>query len=57
MLQQDLDKVYSWSEEVGMVSNAGKLELLRFWLDRDAAPDILFMGVPLRRRIASGNWG
>ena len=43
MLQDDLDKVYSWSEEVGMVFNAGKFELLRFWLDREAAPDILYL--------------
>ena len=42
-LQRDLDKVYSWSEEIGMVFNAGKFELLRFWLDREAAPDILYM--------------
>jgi sarcosine oxidase/L-pipecolate oxidase len=42
MLQEDLDKVYSWAEEVGMVFNAGKFELLRFWLDRQAAPDILY---------------
>ena len=42
-LQQDLDHVYSWAEEIGMVFNAGKFELLRFWLDRDTAPDILYM--------------
>jgi ribonuclease P/MRP protein subunit RPP40 len=42
-LQQDLDKVYSWAEEIGMVFNAGKFELLRFWLDRESAPDILYM--------------
>ena len=42
-LQQDLETVYSWAEDVGMEFNAGKFELLRFWLDRDAAPDILYM--------------
>ena len=42
-LQEDLDKVYSWAEETGMVFNAGKFELLRFWLDRETAPDILYM--------------
>ena len=42
-LQRDLDKVYSWSEEIGMVFNAGKFELLHFWLDREAAPDILYL--------------
>ena len=26
-----------------MVFNAGKFELLRFWVDRDKAPDILYM--------------
>ena len=41
--QQDLDNVYSWEESVGMLFNAGKFELLRFWEDRDAAPDILYL--------------
>ena len=39
----DLDKVYGWAEENGMNLNAGKFELLRFWLDRESAPDILYM--------------
>ena len=26
-----------------MIFNASKFELLRFWLDRDRAPDILYM--------------
>ena len=43
VLQQDLDSIYTWAEEVGMVFNAGKFKLLRFWLDRDSAPDILYM--------------
>ena len=42
MLQEDLEKVYAWAEEVGMVFNAGKFELLRFWVDKEAAPDILY---------------
>ena len=42
-LQDDLERVYSWAEDIGMVFNAGKFELLRFWLDREAAPDILYM--------------
>ena len=42
MLQVDLEKVYAWAEEVGMVFNAGKFELLRFWVDKEAAPDILY---------------
>ena len=52
-LQQDLDHVYSWAEEIGMVFNAGKFELLRFWLDREAAPDILYMapdGSPIEEK-------
>ena len=43
MPQHDLDKVYEWAAEVGMVFNAGKFELLRFWLDRESAPDILYL--------------
>jgi hypothetical protein len=42
-LQEDLDKVYTWAEDIGMMFNAGKFELLRFWLDRESAPDILYM--------------
>ena len=37
-LQSDLEKVYSWAEESGMMFNAGKFEVLRFWPDRDQAP-------------------
>ena len=44
MLQEDLDKVYTWADEVGMLFNADKFELLRFWNDRNEAPDILYMG-------------
>ena len=44
LLQDDLDQVYSWAEEIGMKFNAGKFELVRFWLDHDLAPDILYMG-------------
>ena len=36
-LQKDLDKVYSWSDEIGMVFNSGKFALLRLW--RYMAPD------------------
>ena len=43
LLQEDLDKIYSWADSVGMIFNASKFELLRFWLDRDRAPDILYM--------------
>ena len=41
LFQEDLDKVYTWAEDIGMMFNAGKFELLRFWLDRESAPDIL----------------
>ena len=43
MLQEDLDQIYSWAEDIGMQFNAGKFELVRFWLDHDNAPDILYM--------------
>ena len=42
-LQQDLDRVYNWADTIGMVFNPSKFELLRFWLDRDKAPDIIYM--------------
>ena len=41
--QKDLDNVYSWAKEIGMVFNAGKFEFLRFWMNRDLAPDVLYM--------------
>ena len=52
-LQLDLEQVYSWAEEVGMQFNAGKFELLRFWSDKEAAPDILYMapdGSPIEEK-------
>ena len=42
-LQEDLDKLYTWGDEIGMVFNAGKFELLRFWPNRHKAPDVLYM--------------
>ena len=36
LLQQDLDRVYSWADEVGMMFNAGKFEVMRFWTSREA---------------------
>ena len=35
-LQADLDSVYSWAEDSGMVFNAKKFELLRFWPSEEA---------------------
>ena len=42
-LQDDLDNLYTWADEIGMMFNAGKFELLRFWPEREKAPDILYM--------------
>ena len=44
VLQQDLNTVYSWAEQTGMKFNAGKFELLRFWSNRDSAPDYQYLG-------------
>ena len=41
--QIDLDSVYSWADEAGMLFNASKFELLRFWSKRDSTPDILYL--------------
>ena len=52
-LQQDLETMYSWADEVGMEFNAGKFELLRFWPTREDAPDILYMapdGSPIEEK-------
>ena len=46
----------NWAEEIGMVFNAWKFELLWFWLDREKVPDILYMapdGGQYRRRVNS----
>ena len=32
VLQEDLDQIYSWAEDIGMQFNAGKFELVMFWL-------------------------
>ena len=40
LLQKDLDNLYEWANEVGMVFNAGKFEILRFWPDTDRKPDL-----------------
>ena len=37
-------KVYTWADEVGMVFNTGKFELIMFWHESEKAPDILYMG-------------
>ena len=35
--------MYTWAQNIGMVFNAGKFELLRFWVDRETAPDTLYL--------------
>ena len=35
--------MYSWAENTGMQFNAEKFELLRFWVDRDSAPDFYYL--------------
>ena len=42
-LQLDLETVYNWADRVNMHFNEAKFEVLRFWADRSAAPDILYM--------------
>ena len=37
-LQEDLNRVYSWATDAGMVFNAGKFEVLRFWTNSEDAP-------------------
>ena len=43
LLQEDLVKVYTWAEGIRIMFNAGKFELLQFWLDRESGSDILYM--------------
>ena len=39
----DLEAVYSWADRVNMLFNKPKFEVLQFWADGSAAPDILYM--------------
>ena len=60
VLQEDLDQIYSWAEDIGMQFNAGKFELVRFWLDHDNAPDILYMapdGGPIEEKYSLRDLG
>ena len=43
-LQLDLQAVYSWADHVNMHFNHDKFEVLRFWPDRTAAPDVIYVG-------------
>ena len=59
-LQQDLEVVYSWAEKVNMYFNESKFEVLRFWADRSAAPDILYMapdGGPIEEKDCTRDLG
>ena len=42
-LQNDLDKIYHWAEDIGMQFNAGKFEVLRFCSGQTVPPDILYL--------------
>ena len=37
-LQQDMETIYKWAEEVNMVFNSDKFECLRFWPGRMEVP-------------------
>ena len=38
-LQSDLEAIYRWAEDVNMVFNADKFELLRYWPKAGSKPD------------------
>ena len=59
-LQLDLETVYTWAEQVNMKFNQDKFEVLRFWADRSAAPDILYMapdGSPIEEKDSTRDLG
>ena len=59
-LQLDLEAVYSWADRVNMHFNEAKFEVLRFWADRSAAPDILYMapdGGPIEEKDCTRDLG
>ena len=59
-LQQDLEAVYSWADRVNMHYNDEKFEVLRFWADRSAAPDILYLapdGGPIEEKDCTRDLG
>ena len=59
-LQQDLEAVYSWADRVNMHYNEEKFEVLRFWADRSAAPDILYLapdGGPIEEKDCTRDLG
>ena len=38
-LQEDLQQIYSWAQNVNMTFNSDKFECLRYWADPEKAPD------------------
>ena len=44
-LQLDLEAVYSWVDRVNMHFSEAKVEVLRLWANRSAAPGILYMAL------------
>jgi hypothetical protein len=59
-LQLDLETVYNWADRVNMHFNEAKFEVLRFWADRSAAPDILYMapdGGPIEEKDCTRDLG
>jgi ribonuclease P/MRP protein subunit RPP40 len=52
-MQQDLQAIYRWAEEVNMVFNGDKFEMLRFWPGRSQKPDHLYSdqdGAPIEEK-------
>ena len=41
-MQQDLQAIYKWAEQVNMVFNGDKFEMLRFWPGKTPKPDHLY---------------
>lgn len=59
-LQKDLDLVYSWADNANMHYNNDKFELLRFWADRSAAPNTLYLapnGCPIEEKDCTRDLG
>ena len=59
-LQQDLEEVYSWASLVNMHYNEDKFEVLRFWADRSAAPEVLYLapnGSPIEEKECTRDLG
>ena len=42
-LQDDLNTIYSWAEDVNMVFNSDKFESLRFWPDKSKKPPFQYL--------------